>query len=158
MALVIVNPAQAQPQNYCTSLTATSRHRDNSAWGRDRKKSEDVARVATLSRCLSRRSGIKTSRASWLYRPRDGSLRAVSSAGNSSRTTAPTLKREGGQIYSPSRPANEKYIYRPAPRRGNIYRPVPPREKIFTVPSRREKKELPSRPAKGKHICRPAPS
>ena len=75
---------------------------------------------------------------------RAGSLRAISSAGKSSRTTAPTLQpREKNHRPAPSK---TNIITVPSRRGKNICRPVPQGEKC-----------LPSRSAEGKNIHRPAP-
>ena len=101
----------------------------------------------------------------------DGSLRATSSAGNSSRTTTPTLRwGKEENLYLPSRPADKKNIYRPAPPRKktktprpaeekNKYRPVPSKKKCIPPHPTEENNNLLSLPAEENHIylpCRPA--
>ena len=71
--------------------------------------------------------------------------KAVRETGNSSRTTAPTLQRERGKKYSPSRLAEGENLLAVPSRRG---------KHIFTVPSRREKKMFSSRvPSRKKNRC-----
>ena len=59
-----------------------------------------------------------------------------------------TVRSRREKLWAPSRPAEQKYIYRP----------VPSWQFLFTVPSRRDNFYLPSRPVMTIFIYRPVPS
>ena len=86
-----------QQHSASTAIRTTTGWHRSSAWGRGGKGPEDVARVATLLGVLSRLSGRKTCQVRGGYRVTclgTASFLAASGAGNSSRTTPPTLQRE----------------------------------------------------------------
>ena len=129
-----------------------------STWGRGEKKIEKKRRP---------RSG-RTSRRLWPAGREEqclrqaGSLRAISSAGKSSRTTAPTLQQEKRNIPGipvlTTVPFSQGKTNTVPPRRKKTNLPSRPAVRnIFTVPSRRGEIFLPSRPAEGKNIYRPVP-
>ncbi|MEP2386611.1 MULTISPECIES: hypothetical protein [Pseudomonadota] len=142
--------------------------RNNSAWGRGRKESEDVARVVAAvlgAWAAGREENVCVGTAPFAEPAVCGKFftynRADLAAGNKNIFTVPfsrekniyrpappkkkkiTVPSGRGKKYIPSRPAEEKIFTVPS-RRGKQY--LPPRNIIFTVLSRRGKKHLPSRP------------
>ena len=123
------NTAQAQPSEQPPSAGIATAAVLGAGVGRNQKT--DIARVVTAL-LGAWAMGRKEKRLR-----RDGSLRATSYAGKSSRTIVPTLQRERRKMCLPSRSTGKKKNFRPAPP---------------------EKKRLPSRLALGKNIYRPVPS